>query len=73
MAGNRQQQLGPIESGTCYPLAVFAERSGLGRYALTQMRRRGLRVIRSGGRAFVRGEDFESFLAQIPDEGEKLQ
>ena len=73
MAGNRQQQLGPIQAGVTYPLPIFMERSGLGRYALTQARHRGLRVIKSGGRAFVRGEDFQEFLSQIPDNGEKQQ
>lgn len=71
MAAKPADDLGPIQAGTTYPMQLFMRRSGLGRYALTQMRQRGLKVIRSGGRAFVRGEDFNEFLSRVaasPDE-----
>ena len=65
MSSKQATQLGPIEAGTCYPLREFQRRAGLGRYALTQMRQQGLRIIRTGGRAFVLGADFEQFLGRV--------
>ena len=65
-------QLGTISDDTTYPLAVFQKTAGIGKHALSQLRRQGLRVIRTGGRAYVRGVDFSSFLATLsgnPDTG----
>ena len=60
MANTRE--LAPIENGTTYPLDEFQRRSGLGRHAMREARRKGLKVLRLGSRAFVRGEDFNTFL-----------
>jgi len=60
----RPRDLAPIENGVTYPLTEFQRRTGLGRHALRQARRQGLRVCRMGGRCYVRGEDFNAFLAQ---------
>lgn len=60
---NLAQTLGPIESGTVYPLPDFKARSGLGTAALRTARRDGLVVKYIGGRAYIRGEDFLSFIA----------
>ena len=57
------QTLGPIENGTVYPLDDFKARTGLGSAALRTARRDGLVVKYIGGRAFIRGEDFISFVA----------
>lgn len=65
MANTRE--LAPIENGCTYPLDEFQRRSGLGRHALRQARKSGLKVRRLGGRAYVRGEDFNSFLETLPD------
>lgn len=61
------RELAPIESGCTYPLDEFARRSGLGRHALREARRKGLKVKRLGGRAYVRGDDFDEFIASLPD------
>ena len=65
MANTRE--LAPIEDGATYPLDEFSRRSGLGRHALRQARRQGLPVRRLGGRAYIRGQDFNQFLASLPD------
>ena len=65
MANTRE--LAPIEDGVTYPLDEFQRRSGLGRHALRQARRQGLKVRRLGGRAFVCGGDFNLFLASLPE------
>lgn len=62
MANSRD--LAPIENGVTYPLPEFERRSGLGRHAMAQARRNGLQVYRVGGRAYVRGEDFNSFVVR---------
>ncbi|HQZ68449.1 MAG TPA: hypothetical protein PLY87_25345 [Planctomycetaceae bacterium] len=58
-------QLGTICDDTTYPLALFQKTAGLGKHALSQLRRKGLKVIRTGGRAFVRGRDFSEFLGKL--------
>jgi hypothetical protein len=58
----------PIDSQQTYPLAVFMRASGLGRHSMRVARKRGLRVIRIGGRAFVRGADFADFLTAVADQ-----
>jgi hypothetical protein len=61
----------PISDRMTYPMPVFMKYVGWGRHALTMARRRGLRVVRVGGRCFVRGADFSAFLASVRDmEGE---
>ena len=66
MAASRD--LAPIQDGTTYPLPEFERRSGLGRHALAQARRRGLKVCKVGGRAYVRGSDFNKFLATLQNQ-----
>ena len=61
---NSSRDLAPIEDGVSYPLPEFERRSGLGRHAMARARREGLRVYRVGGRAYVRGQDFNEFLAR---------
>ena len=57
--------MGVIEDGAVYPMTLFCQRAGLGKHALTQLRRQGLQVIRTGGRVFVRGRDFNEFLGRL--------
>lgn len=64
------EQLGTIEDGKTYPLAVFQKTAGIGKHALSQLRKQGLRVIRTGGRAFVRGRDFNEFLGTLAEANE---
>ena len=59
------EQLGTIEDSTTYPMVVFMKKAGIGKHALTMLRKQGLKVIRTGGRAFVRGRDFSEFLANM--------
>lgn len=49
---------GVISPDEVYTLAELQARSRLGTWALRTLRRSGLKVIRFGGRAFVRGSDF---------------
>lgn len=67
------EQLGTIADDQTYPLAVFQKTAGLGKHALSQLRKQGLKVIRTGGRAFVRGRDFNAFLATLGEAGEVAQ
>jgi hypothetical protein len=53
---------GAIEGHKVYTLNRFKEITQLGKHAIRQMRRRGLKVARSGGRAFILGSDFSDFL-----------
>ena len=53
-----------ICNGASYSLAEFERRSGLGRFAMQQLRRRGLVVRRISGRAFILGSDFNRFLVE---------
>jgi hypothetical protein len=66
-ATKRARNLQPIETTKIYPLPVFEECSGLGRHALREMRRKGLKTIRCGGRVFVRGADFYAHLESVGD------
>ncbi|MEZ6038895.1 MAG: hypothetical protein R3C20_00215 [Planctomycetaceae bacterium] len=72
MASTRE--LAPIEDGVTYPLDEFTRRAGLGRHAMREARAKGLKVIRLGNRAYVRGSDFNAFLGQLErTEGEVAQ
>ena len=64
-AGNGKTTPGVIRDGETYTLAELESRSGLGRFALRQLRIKGLIVRRISGRAFVRGEDFNRFLVEV--------
>ena len=66
-ATKKPNELEPIEASKIYPLAVFQKHSGLGRHALREMRRKGLKTIKSGGRVFVRGADFFAYMAAKTD------
>ena len=66
-ATKKPNELEPIEASKIYPLAVFQKHSGLGRHALREMRRKGLRTITAGGRKYVRGADFFAYMAGIED------
>jgi len=54
--------LGHIDAKVIYPLSDFMKRTGLGRHAMPEARRNGLRDIHVGSRAFVRGGDFLEWL-----------
>ena len=57
------RDLGPICNGVTYPLPEFERRSGLGRHTMAHARRNGLPVFQVGNRRYVRGEDFNSWIA----------
>lgn len=68
------EQLGTISDDETYPLTVFQKKAGVGKHGMRQLRKQGLKVIRTGGRAFVRGRDFSEFLANMkPADGEVAQ
>lgn len=64
-ATKKPRNLQPIEKTKIYPLPLFEEYSGLGRHALRQMRRQGLKVVRLGGRVYVRGQDFHDHIDRV--------
>ena len=57
----RNEKLNPIDSQLLYPLPVFMEYSGMSNYAVRMARRRGMRVLRVGGRGYVLGSDFITY------------
>lgn len=59
----------PINLESLYRLDDFQKLTGLGRSAMRTARRNGLKVRRTGGRAYVLGRDFIEYLDRI-DEAE---
>lgn len=57
----------PIQDGSTYPQDAFMRAAGWGRHALRQARSQGLRVVKVGGRNFIRGRDFSEFLSKLAD------
>lgn len=55
---------GVISPGDLYTLAEAQQRSGLGEWAFRQARRKGLKVIRRHGRAFVSGAELVRYLSE---------
>lgn len=53
---------GQIEPQTLYSLEEFKQVSGMGNWALRQARKAGLKMLKSGNRKFVKGQDFIDFL-----------
>jgi hypothetical protein len=62
-AAAQSATLAPVLLAAVYPLAVFKAITGLDNWALRKARRSGLQVRKVGRRHFVRGSDFDSFLA----------
>jgi hypothetical protein len=58
---NRSEDLAAIRPEEQYPLELFESMVGLGRAALREARRKGLKVEYVHGRAFVRGSDWLSY------------
>ena len=63
-AKSRPSALAPIKADEIYPIETFRSRTGLGVWAIRQMRRAGLRTHRVGGRCFILGTDFRNFLSR---------
>lgn len=63
MTKTATRAVGVIRADEIYTLAEFAARARLGRYALRQAKRAGLKIITVGGKSFVRGADFFEWLA----------
>jgi len=63
----KTHHLSSVRIDEIYPLSVFYRITGLGRHALRQARRKGLKVCRIGGRAYVRGDDFNAFLSSLEE------
>jgi hypothetical protein len=61
---------GIIDPAAVYTLAELQARTKLGTWALRSLRRRGLRVIRFGGRGFVRGADFIAAIESAQEAGQ---
>jgi hypothetical protein len=61
--------LAPIQDGSTYSQDAFMRAAGWGRHALRQARQQGLRVVKVGGRNFIRGRDFSEFLGKLAADG----
>jgi len=53
---------GVIRADAAYSLAEFKARTGMGRDAMTEARKRGLTVRRSGTRSYILGQDWLAYL-----------
>jgi hypothetical protein len=58
---NRSEDLAAIRPEEQYPVELFERIAGLGRAALREARRKGLKVKYIHGRAYVRGSDWLSY------------
>lgn len=58
---------GIISRDASYTVREFCRRTGLGRYALTQARRAGLKVRASGQNRFILGSDWLDYLASLDE------
>ena len=56
---------GTIEPGVIYCLEEFKNRAGWSKHAMRTARRRGLRVIYTAGRAYVRGDDALDYFDKV--------
>ena len=56
---------GVIRAGEVYLLEEFHRRAGIGRHAYNTARHRGLKVIRTAGRVYVRGDDWLAYLESV--------
>ena len=56
---------GVIHADKAYALSAFQRESGLGTWAIRTARKNGLKVRYTGGRAFVIGQDFLTYLAGL--------
>lgn len=54
--------LGIIRAGESYPLSIFGRLVGLGKAAIRQARRDGLKIRQQGNRSFVLAEDWHDHL-----------
>lgn len=52
----------PIDPALLYPLEVLKRQAGLGRAALSAMRRGGMRMLYVSGRCYVHGQDFINYV-----------
>lgn len=57
-----------IESGRVYQLFEFMKLAGIGRHAFRTARDNGLRVIRTAGRCYVRGDDWFDYLDKVAEQ-----
>ena len=57
-----------VQAGAIYRLDDFKRRVGWGSHAMRAARRNGLRVIYTGGRAYVRGDDAVQYFSRLADE-----
>ena len=65
MNATKQQSLGAISVAETYPLPIFQRLTGLSSWAFRQAKRRGLKVKTVGRRKYVRGSDWEEYLAGL--------
>jgi hypothetical protein len=64
----KPDQLGPIDSGSIYPSAVFRRLTGMEARSFRLARRAGLRAKRIGRRLFISGKDFADFVEALPED-----
>ncbi|MCA9110074.1 MAG: hypothetical protein KDA52_09020 [Planctomycetaceae bacterium] len=58
----------PIRTDEIYVRQEFIRRVGIGEEAFRMARRHGLRVIRTAGRVYVRGADWDAYVLKVSGE-----
>ncbi|WP_417383225.1 hypothetical protein [Gimesia sp.] len=59
------QAIGQIDPDILYPLEEFKRVSGMGTCALRTARNAGLRMLQTGHRKYVKGQDFIDYLESV--------
>jgi len=63
-------ELGEIRADSLYPLPTFMRLSGLNSWALRELRRRGMPILKARKRKFVSGKSFIEWLVNYNAEHE---
>ena len=64
--------MGTIQRDTVYPQHVFCKLLGITRFAVRDMRKRGLRVKKDGRYSVIRGADYLDYVDRLPTVDQKL-
>lgn len=69
----RPAVMGVIERGKAYPQHIFCRLLGITRFAVRDMRKRGLKVRKDGRYSLILGDDYLDYLSQRPTSDQVLQ
>lgn len=63
--------MGAIQADLVYPQHVFCKLLGITRFAIRDMRKRGLKVRKDGRYSVIRGSDYLEYVESLPEVGQK--